>query len=315
MKLVVFEWESVCGTDLDPSGLKAFGDVKFYGKPKPEEVAALVGDSEAVICSKVAFTREVMEACPHLSYIGVMATGYNNIDTTAAKERGIAVTNVPDYSSDAVCQMTLAFILQFATSLIRYDASTRKGDWTRSPLFCYYPYSLTELKGKTLGLFGLGSIGKKVAKVADALGMRVIYHARTKKDVPYTFCDRETLFRESDYLSLHAPSSAETQGLVNKEMLGLMKQGAYLINTARGDLVVEEDVAKALKSGKLGGFAADVLSVEPQRADCPLLGLENCIFTPHIAWAPTETRARLWDVLLKNLEAWCKGAPENVVNP
>jgi glycerate dehydrogenase len=145
--------------------------------------------------------------------------------------------------------------------------------------------------------------------------MRVIYHARTKKDVPFAFCDRETLFRESDYLSLHAPSSAETRGLVNKEMLGLMKQGAYLINTARGDLVVEEDVAKALKSGKLGGFAADVLSVEPQRADCPLLGLENCILTPHIAWAPTETRARLWDVLLKNLEAWCKGAPENVVNP
>ncbi|MBR3837246.1 MAG: D-2-hydroxyacid dehydrogenase [Clostridia bacterium] len=315
MKLTVFEWESVCGTDLDPSGLKAFGEVKFYGKPDPREVADLVGDSEVVICSKVAFTREVIAACPRLSYIGVMATGYNNIDLVAAKERGITVTNVPDYSSDAVSQMTLAFILQFATNLIRYDASTRRGDWTRSALFCYYPYALTELKGKTLGLFGLGSIGKKVAKVADALGMRVIYHARTKKDLPYEFCDKETVFRESDYLSLHMPADAETGGIVNRETLGLMKKGAYLINTARGALVVEEDVAEALKAGRLGGYAADVLSVEPQLPDCPLLGLENCILTPHIAWAPNETRERLWDILLGNLDAWCKGAPQNVVNP
>lgn len=184
MKLCVFEAESVCGTDLNFDALNAFGDVTIYSKPDPAEVVKLIGDSEIVLCSKVAMTKEVIAACPNLKYIGLTATGYNNVDTEAAKERGIAVTNVPGYSTDAVCQMTLAYLLQFATNLIRYDASTKQGDWTRAPIFCYYPYPMTELKGKTLGLLGLGNIGSRVAAIADMLGMKVIYHTRTKKRFP-----------------------------------------------------------------------------------------------------------------------------------
>ena len=313
MKLTVFEWETVCGSDLSPAALNDFGEVRFFGKPAPEEVPEIVGDSDAVICSKVVFSREVIAACPRLRYIGLMATGYNNIDLVAAAEKGIVVTNIPSYSTDAVSQTALAFILQFATNLIRYDASTRRGDWTRSRFFCYYPYPMTELRGKTLGLLGLGNIGSQVARLGDAFGMRVIYHARSEKNVPYAFVSLEELFRESDFLSLHCPLTAETQKVVCETTLALMKPTTYLVNTARGGLVDESALASALRSGKLAGFAADVLETEPQRADCPLLGLENCVLTPHIAWAPKETRVRLWDILVANLFAWKNGEPQNVV--
>ncbi len=313
MKITVFEWETVCGSDLDPGGLEKLGQVRFFGTPKPEEVVSLVGDSQAVLCSKVRFTAEVMDACPNLSYIGLMATGYNNIDIAAARERGILVTNIPDYSADAVCQMTMAYILQFATNLIRYDAATKRGDWTRSPFFCYYPYPMIELSGKTLGLLGLGSIGSRVAKAAEAFGMKVLYHTRRKRDVPYEYVSLEELFSRSDFLSLHCPLTEQTSGIINKEALSKMKKNAYLINTARGPLVKEEDLARALKEERIAGFAGDVLVNEPQREDCPLLGLENCILTPHIAWAPKETRERLWGILLSNLEAFLSGEPKNVV--
>jgi glycerate dehydrogenase len=267
-----------------------------------------------VLLSKVRITDEILAKCPNLKYIGLTATGYNNVDTEACKRRGITVTNIPAYSSDAVCQMTLSYILQFSTSLVAYDASTRRGDWKRSELFCYAPYPQTELSGKTLGLFGLGETGSKVAKVADALGMRVKYHCRTPKDVPYEFVSLETLFSESDYLSLHAPLTPETERVVNAETLSRMKKSAFLINTARGGLVDEQALAEALKQGRLAGFAADVLTVEPQSEDCPLFGLENCILTPHVAWAPFETRQRLYGILKANLAAFLAGKPQNVVN-
>lgn len=314
MKLCVFEWETVCGEDISPESLSRFGKVALYGKPDPDEVPALVGDAEVVLCSKVVFTADVMDACPNLRYIGIMATGYNNVDLVAARERGIAVTNVPDYSAGAVSQMTLAYLLQFATNLVSYDASVKAGDWTRAKAFCYYPYPMTELEGKTLGLFGLGSIGRRVARLGEAMGMRVIYHARGKKDVPYDFVDRDTLFRESDFLSLHCPLTAETAECVNRESLALMKRSAYLINTARGGLICEKDLADALNGGVIAGFAGDVLTVEPQSADCPLIGAKNCILTPHVAWAPFETRRRLWQILEENLEAFLQGNPKNVVS-
>lgn len=314
MKLCVFEIDSVCQKDLKKEELGAFGQVKFYSKPRPEEVAELIGDSDGVLLSKVRITDEILAKCPHLKYIGLTATGYNNVDTEACKRRGIVVTNIPAYSSDAVCQMTLSYILQFSTSLIAYDASTRRGDWKRSELFCYAPYPQTELRGKTLGLFGLGEIGGKVAKVAAALGMRVKYHCRTPKDVPYEFVSLEALFSESDYLSLHAPLTPETERVVNAETLSRMKKSAFLINTARGGLVDEVALAEALAKGRLAGFAADVLTVEPQSEDCPLFGLENCILTPHVAWAPFETRQRLYGILKENLAAFLAGKPQNVVN-
>ncbi len=314
MKITVFEWESVAGEDFSPSLFTPYGEVRFYGKVPQEKVAECIGDSRAVFLSKVVLTAEIFDACPNLAYVGVTATGYNNIDVVAAKERGVTVTNIPDYSSDAVAQMTLAYLLQAATSLIAYDASTKNGDWTRSRIFCYYPYPMQELAGKTLGLLGMGAIASRVAKIASALGMRVVYHARTKKDLPYEYVSKETLFRESDFLSLHAPLTEETAKIVNAETLGMMKKTAWLFNTARGGLVDENAVAEALKNNVIAGFAADVLETEPQREDCPLIDAKNCILTPHVAWAPLETRKRLVDILFDNFEAFLKGEKKNVVS-
>ena len=315
MKLCVFEIDSVCQKDLEKEELSSFGEVSFHSKPLPEKVPEIIGDSQIVLLSKVQITDAVLEKCPKIQYIGLTATGYNNVDITACKKRGIVVTNIPAYSSDAVCQMTFSYILQFSTSLISYDASTRGGDWKKSELFCYAPFPQTELRGKTLGLFGLGEIGSKVARVAEAFGMRVIYHARGKKDLPYEFVSAEKLFSESDYLSLHCPLNPETAEIVNEKTLSLMKETAFLINTARGGLVQEEALARALREKRIAGYAADVLTVEPQREDSPFTGLENCILTPHVAWAPFETRKRLYGILKENIAAYLKGEPQNVVNP
>jgi len=314
MKITIFESESIFGTSLSRKVLEELGRVQFFGKVPQDEVAACVGDSEAVLCSKIRFTPEIMDACKHLRYIGLMATGYNNIDLAAAKERGIVVTNIPDYSAAAVSQHTIALILQFATSLIRYHNSTQNGDWTRSPIFCYFPYEMCELQGKTLGLLGLGSIGKRVAKIAEALGMRVIYHARSAKEVPYEKVPLERLFAESDFLSLHCPLTEETEKIVNETSLSLMKRSAFLINTARGGLIDEAALAKALKEDRLAGFGADVLTEEPQSKTCPLIGVKNCVLTPHVAWAPPETRKRLISILTENFLAFERGEPQNVVN-
>lgn len=314
MNVTVFEWESVAGSDFPESLFTPYGKVRFYGKVPPEKVVECIGDSKAVFLSKVALTAEIFDACPALSYVGVMATGYNNIDVAAARARGITVTNVPDYSSDAVAQMTLSYLLQAATNLIAYTSSTANGDWTRAKIFCYYPYPMQELAGKTLGLLGLGNIGLKVAKAAEALGMRVIYHTRNQKDVPYEFVSRDRLFSESDFLSLHCPLTPETAKVINADTLGRMKKTAYLFNTARGGLVDEKALADALNHGLIAGFAADVLETEPQREDCPLIGAKNCLLTPHVAWAPLETRKRLVGILFDNFEAYLKGEKKNVVS-
>ncbi len=315
MDICAFEWKSVCGLDLSFGELEKFGKIRYYGRPRDEELAGIIGEAEAVLCSKIPFTASLMDACPKLKYIGVTATGYNNIDLSAAKKRGITVTNIPDYSSDAVAQMTMTFLLQFATSFQKYTDSTARGDWTRSEIFCYYPYPLMELGEKTLGLVGMGNIGKKVARLAEAFGMKVIYFARNRKDVPYEYVSLEELFSRSDFVSLHLPASAETEGMICKKTLSMMKKDAFLINTARGALVKEGDLRKALDEGVIAGYGADCLTVEPQKKDCPLMGAKNCLLTPHVAWAPKETRARLISILAKNLEMFLKGTPQNVVNP
>ena len=243
-----------------------------------------------------------------------MATGYNNVDLAACRERGVTVTNIPDYSSDAVAQMTMTFLLNFATSFREYTASTQRGDWTRSELFCYYPYPLTELQGKTLGLVGMGSIGEKVARLAEAFGMKVIYHTRNRKDCEREYVLLDDLFARSDYVSLHLPLNGETEKLIGRDALSKMKRSAFLINTARGGLVDEKALATALSDGVIAGYAGDVLTVEPQSADCPLIGAKNCILTPHIAWAPKETRARLIGILRDNLEGYLRGNVQNQVN-
>ena len=314
MKICAMEWKSVCGEDLSFAEFEKLGEVSYYGKPSPEEIPALIGDSEVLLCSKVVVTASLLDACPNLKYIGVMATGYNNIDLDACRERGVTVTNIPDYSSDAVAQHTMTFILAFATSLMDYTASTRRGDWTRSELFCYYPYPLTELGGKTLGLVGMGSIGEKVARLAEAFGMKVIYHTRNKKESEREYVSLDELLSRSDFVSLHLPLSAETEKMICDETLAKMKKSAFLINTARGGLVDEAALRKALEEGVIAGFAGDVLTVEPQSEDCALIGAKNCILTPHIAWAPKETRARLIGILRDNLVAFLNGNAQNVVN-
>lgn len=314
MKICACEWKSVCGDDLSFGEIEKLGEVSYYGKPAPEELPRVIGDSEVLLCSKVQVTPELLDACPNLKYVGLMATGYNNVDLDACRARGITVTNIPDYSSDAVAQMTLTFILNFATSLQAYAASTERGDWTRSELFCYYPYPLTELSGKTLGLVGMGSIGEKVARLAEAFGMKVIYHTRHKRDCEREYVSLDELFSRSDYVSLHLPLNAETEKMICRESLAKMKKSAFLINTARGGLVDERALADALNEGAIAGFAGDVLTVEPQSKDCPLIGAKNCILTPHIAWAPKETRARLVGILHDNLAGWMRGEVQNKVN-
>lgn len=314
MKICACEWKSVCGDDLSFQEIEKLGEVSYYGKPSPEELPEVIGDSEVLLCSKIVVTSELLDACPNLKYIGVMATGYNNIDLAACRARGVTVTNIPDYSSDAVAQMTMTFILAFATNFEKYTASTARGDWTRSELFCYYPYPLTELGGKTLGLVGMGGIGEKVARLGEAFGMQVIYHTRNKKDSPREYVSLDELFARSDYVSLHLPLSPETERMICRENLRKMKKSAFLINTSRGGLVDEEALREALDQGVIAGFAADVLAVEPQRADCPLIGAKNCILTPHIAWAPKETRMRLIGILRDNLAAFLQGIAKNVVS-
>lgn len=313
MKICVFDRVTACGDDLTLAGLEELGEARIYDFVKPEEVASIIGGDEAVLCNKTLMTRQVMEACPNLRYIGLMATGVNNVDLDAARERGIRVTNIPGYSTDAVAQLTMANILQFATSLSAYHESTARGDWMKAPAFTMFPYPLMELRGKTLGIFGMGAIGQRVARLGDAFGMRVIYHSRTKKDLPYTFVSKEELFRQSDFLTLHCPLTPETAELVDEKALSLMKKTAYLINTARGGVISEEAVAKALREGRIAGFAADTLAKEPQSPDCPLIGAPNCRLTPHIAWAPRETRARLIGILLDNLRSYLRGETQNAV--
>jgi glycerate dehydrogenase len=315
MNICVFESDGVCGNDLSMEILSSFGDISFHPKYEdPKKVIEAIGDSTVVLCSKVLMTREIFDACPQLKYIGLTATGYNNVDLKAATEKGIVVTNVPDYSSDAVCQMTFAYLLQFATNLIAYDQSVKNGEWVTAPAFSYSVHPMMELKGKTLGVYGLGSIGNKVAHIARQLGMNVIYHSRTEKAVPYTYVNAETLFRSSDFITLHCPLTPETENLVNESVLNLMKKTAFLINTARGALVDEGALAAALNEGRIAGYAADVLVAEPQAANCPLLGAKNCILTPHVSWAPFETRRRLLRIVVENLENYLKNNPKNVIN-
>lgn len=312
MEICVLEKRSCCGDDLSLDCMREFGVMREYDG-LPEDIPAAVGDAEIVLCNKAPFTRDVIAACPNLKYIGLMATGYNVIDTDACRERGIVVANVPGYSTQSVAQFTFAFILQFSTSLVTYANSLREGLWINSPSFTTYPFPISELYGKTLAIFGLGAIGRQVAKLGDAFGMQVIYHSRTKKEVPWEYVGRDELFARADYLTFHCPLTEETKGVLCAANIARMKPTAFVINTARGAVAKEEDVRQALDSGAIAGYAADVLAFEPQRADCPLNGAKNLILTPHIAWAPTETRQRLIAMMHENLAAFLSGTPKNDV--
>ncbi len=314
MKVTILDGNAVNPGDLSWAELEKLGSLTVYPRTAPGDVIARIGDSEAVLLNKVNITEEILSACPSLKYIGVQATGYNVIDLEACRRHGVTVTNVPSYSTAGVAQLVFSFISEWACHVQLHSDSVMAGDWIRSPDFVYWKKPLFEIEGKTLGIFGYGNIGSRVARIAAAYGMRVIVCTRTPKAEIAHPVDFDTLLKESDFISLHAPLTDKTKEILNRDSLSRMKKGAYLINTARGGLVNEGDVCAALESGQLAGYAADVVLQEPMSPDCPLRKAPNCLLTPHIAWASVETRQRLLGIVIGNFKAWLDGQPVNVVS-
>ena len=316
MKITVLDGHAANPGDVSWDAIRALGDVTVYDRTPREKIIERIADSDIILLNKIPITRDIVARCPSLRYIGVLATGYNVVDTAACREKGITVTNIPAYSTEAVAQHVFAFLLEFTNRVAAHSASVHDGDWTKCPDFCYWLSPLTELRGKTIGIFGFGTIGRKVAEIAHAFGMNVI--VRTHGERSYTGGEKavstEALFGQSDVVTLHAPLTAETENLVNETTLALMKPTAYLINTARGGLVDERAVRDALDAKRIAGYAADVARDEPMSADCPLRNAPNCLITPHIAWAPRETRERLLAAAAENIAAFLRGKPQNVVN-
>jgi glycerate dehydrogenase len=288
------------------------GDLTVYDRTAPHELHERIKDAEIILLNKTPMNAAAFEAAPKLKLISVLATGYNVIDIEAAKAHGVRVCNAGSYSTNAVAQMTFALLLEATQQVGSHDAAVQAGQWSRSKDFCFWNRPLMELAGKTMGLVGFGSIAQAVAKVAEAFGMRVIYNTRRSHDDP-RYVSLDTLLRDSDIVSLHCPQTAENLKMINPDTLGRMKDGAILINTARGGLVDEEAVRAALETGKLAFYAADVVSKEPIATDNPLLGAKNCYLTPHIAWAPKETRQRLHAINEENIRAFLAGTPQNVI--
>lgn len=314
MKIVVLDGYTLNPGDLSWDGFKELGETVVYERTAPEQILNRAKDAEIVITNKTPITKETIDLLPKMQYIGVLATGYNVIDIDAAREKGIVVCNIPAYGTQAVAQMTFALLLALCNKVEMHNDAVKKGVWSASKDFCFCVDTLTELAGKTMGIIGFGRIGAQVAALADAFGMEVVYNSNSRKNTKYRWMERDELFCTADVVSLHCPLVAATQGLINKQTLEKMKKTAFLINTSRGQVIVEKDLADALNQGKIAGAALDVLSQEPPAADNPLLTAKNCIITPHIAWAAKETRARLMDIAVENLKAWMDGKPIHCVN-
>ena len=320
MKAVILEGNSVNPGDISWEPVTSLCDVTIYGNTLESEKWDRIGGHAIVLINKVPMTREVFERFPEVRYVGVCATGYNVVDTEAAKEHGVVVTNIPAYSTDSVCQFTWAFILNLASRIGLHNECVRNGDWVKSDMFCFWKESPVELTRKTLGIFGFGSIGRKVAAAAPAFGMDVLVHTKhPEKYADYAgehlrFVSEEELFAGSDVLTFHCPLTPETKGIVNKKNIDVMKDGVILVNLSRGPVIDEADVAEALRSGKIAAFGGDVISEEPMKENNPLRTAPNCYLTPHIAWATREARIRLVDIAAGNLKGFLEGKPVNVVN-
>lgn len=317
MKIVITDSDTLTNGDIGFAEFAKYGNVIRYDYTEPSRTAERIRDADAVLCNKTPMTEEVLRGAEKLKYIGLFATGYNNVDIEYAKARGITVCNVPNYSTNGVVQLTFSFIFELFGNLEKYRASVNRGDWKKSRVFSYFPYPIYELSGKTIGIVGYGSIGKAVAKAALAFGMKVLVYTRTVRSEymgdGVEFVDFGRLLSESDIVTLHCPLNKDSERLMNKDAFDKMKKGAVLINTSRGPVVDENALREALLSGKLMGAGLDVLETEPMREDCPLYGIENCIITPHIAWAGAETRQRLLKTAADNLKAFIDGNPVNKV--
>ncbi len=314
-KIVVLDGYVLNPGDLSWKPLESLGSVTVYDRTPAEKIVERIADADIILTNKTPITRQTLLDCPSVKYVGALATGFNTIDIAAAKELGVAVTNVPAYSTDAVAQFTMALLLEVCHHVGEHSRGVMAGDWVRSIDFCYWQYPQIELAGKTFGIIGMGKIGQAAGKLADAFGMKVLYHAHHARELPYpaTFCSLEDLLAQSDVISLHCPLTDETAAIINPHTISMMKKDAILLNTARGPLVDEQAVADALKEGKLTGYAADVVGREPMAADSPLLGAPRCILTPHIAWASHAARGRLMDVAIGNVFAFCEGKRQNRV--
>ena len=309
MKIVVLDGYTENPGDLSWAGLEALGDVTVYDHTPFDQTIARIGGAEIILTNKTPITAEVIAACPALKYVGVLATGYNVVDVEAAKARGIVVTNIPTYGTQAVAQFVFALLLEICHHVAHHNQAVQEGRWSNGRDFCFWDYPLIELAGKTMGIIGYGRIGRATAAIAKAFGMQVLAYDAYAEGPELTTL--EEVLAGSDVISLHCPLSRENTGMINAATIAQMKDGVILINTSRGPLVNEADLRAALLSGKVAAAAVDVVSTEPIRMDNPLLGLENCFITPHIAWANKESRQRLMDVAVSNLASWLDG---NTVN-
>jgi len=317
MKIVILDGYTENPGDLSWAELEKLGEVTVYDRTPAEEIVSRIGDAEIVITNKTPISRETMDACPNMKYIAVLATGYNVIDTAAAKEKGIPVSNVPTYGTAAVGQFAIAMLLEICHHVAHHSRTVYEGKWNACADWCYWDYPLIELDGKTMGIIGFGRIGQTTGRIAKAMGMKILAYDNFQSESGKAigeYVDLDTLLTQSDVVALHCPLFPETQGIINKDTIARMKDGVILLNNSRGPLIVEQDVADALNSGKIYAAGLDVVSTEPIRNDNPLLKAKNCFITPHISWAPKESRQRIMDCTVSNVAAFQAGNPVNVVN-
>lgn len=320
MKIVVLDGYTENPGDLSWEELGKLGELTVYDRTSltdEAEAIARIGDAEIVFTNKTPITRKVLDACPGIRFISLLATGYNCVDYAYAREKGIPVTNVPTYGTASVGQFAIALLLEICHHIGHHDASVHAGNWERCADWCYWDYPLIELAGKTMGIIGFGRIGQTTGRIARAMGMEVLAYDSHPSDAGRAiaeYVDLDTLLARSDVVALHCPLFPETEGIINRETIAKMKDGAILLNNSRGPLVVEQDLADALNAGKLAAAGLDVVSTEPIRGDNPLLKAKNCIITPHISWAPKESRQRIMDCAVSNVKAFLAGSPVNVVN-
>jgi len=317
MKIVILDGYTENPGDLSWEGFEKLGELTVYDRTPADKIVERIGDAEIVYTNKTPLTKETFDACPNVRFVGVLATGYNVVDTAAAKEKGILVANIPTYGTAAVAQFAFALLLEICHHVGHHSEAVHEGRWTACPDFCFWDYPLVELAGKTMGFIGFGRIGQATAKIAKGFGMNVIAYDSFESDAGRElgqYVSLDELLATADVISLHCPLFPATQGIINKDNIAKMKDGVILINTSRGPLIVEEDLVEALESGKVAAAAVDVVSTEPIKADNVLLKAKNCLITPHIAWAPKESRQRLMDIAVSNLEAFIAGNPINIVN-
>jgi len=320
MKIVVLDGYTLNPGDLSWEGIQQFGELPVHDRigMAPENVIKTIGNAEIVFTNKTPLPSSVLEKVTSVKYIGVLATGYNVVDTDAAKELGMLVSNIPTYGTTAVAQYTFALLLEICHHAGAHSEAVKNGDWTKSPDFCFWNFPLIELSGKTMGLIGFGRIGQATASIGQAFGLKILaydtYQDPSLENENCTYASLEDLLEKSDVISLHCPLFDSTKGIINKDSITRMKDGVLIINTSRGPLIVEQDLKDALESGKVAAAAVDVVTSEPISSDNPLLKAKNCLITPHIAWAPKESRARLMDIAIANLKAFLDGNPVNIVS-